>query len=191
MAHSSAQYLHSDTLRSNTRRCKRGRRLLQGKLSLPIFLPFPELTSRSLATATSNPLKHQLTPQRHPLMHHQPATSSLVPESEHFESMDEFVPLGPNSDDDSEEEASENVIVNISEEGSMGWPPGGVDNIFDGAMNTVIGRHNISSKCGDENLSPERLFTMIAAANFQPWIVALSRSTCAPTLTTELRVGFL
>ncbi len=183
------QYLHSDTSRSNTHRYKRARVLQE--LSLPILLPFRELISKPLATATSTPLKPQLTPQRHPSMDQQPATSSLVSTETCFESMDEFVPLGPNSDDESEEEDSVNVTTNIAEEGSMGWPPGGDDNSMGEVIKSqVMGRHSISSEDGDEKISSGRLFTTITAVNIQPWAVALSHSICAPS-TTELRVGFL
>ncbi len=183
------QYLHSETSRSNTHRCKRARVLQE--LSLPMLLPFRELISKPLATAISTPLKPQLTPQGHPLMDQQPATSSLVSTETCFESMDEFVPLSPNSDDESEEEDSDNVITNIAEEGSMGWTPGGDDNNTSEVVKSwVMDRYNISSEDSGEKISSERLFTTIAAVNIQPWVVALSHSICARS-TTELRVGFL
>ncbi len=183
------QYLHSNTSRSNIRWCKRAHVLQE--LSLPLLIPFCELICRPLAaTTTSTPLKTaaQLPPPHHPLMD-QPATSLVSVETTHTpESLDEFVRLSPSTGDESEDEDSENDTMAAEEVVSMDSLRGG-DNYIGGVVGShVINGHSISSGDGDEKFSSERLFTA-NVVNIHPWVVALSRSICAPPTTELLQVG--
>ncbi len=131
------------------------------------------------------PLEAQLAPEHNPLMDQH---DTSVSDEMFNESLNNgFVPLGPNTDDEESEDDynSENVArvtAVAEEEGSMDWPGGDV-------RSRVTDRHFSSSR-GDgdgEIVSSEHLFT-VGIVNIHPWVIAFSRSICAPSIT-EHRVG--